>query len=205
MPLTTLDRVLQWTKKDDFAPERNAELIRCIAAASRMLTRITGRQLERVTRSISLDGYAAVGVFDDVLYLPAGDRPVLHTGSDLVTVTEDGVALTIAAGYSTSAGVILRGVNKDSPVALIRNGSSWSRDYQNILVGYKCGWSLDVPGDSQPVPDEVIQLANCLSWMIFQEPAWLGKLNVSAEGAAVTLSSELPEYEGAVLAALGPL
>ena len=79
MPLTTLDRVLQWTKKDDFAPERNAELIRCIAAASRMLTRITGRQLERVTRSISLDGYAAVGVFDDVLYLPVGDRPVLHT------------------------------------------------------------------------------------------------------------------------------
>jgi len=111
----------------------------------------------------------------------------------------NGVALTIAAGYSTTAGVVLRGVNMDSRCELVRNYSPWSSGIQNILVGYKCGWSLDVPSDPQPVPARVIQLANCLSWMIFQEPQWLGKLSVAAQGSAVTLSKDLPPAEADTL------
>lgn len=200
MPLTTVDRVLSWVKKDNtFDPSRQSELERCIASASRVLARITGRQLERVTRSFSLDGNDMSGC-GDVLRLPRGDRPVIHTTTpNLVTVTEDGVALTVATGYSVSAGVILRGANADSPCELIRNGCAWSPGFQNILVGYKCGWALDVTDDPQPVPEDVIQLANCMAWMMLVEPSWIGKQNVSAAGAAVSISSDLPAYEAEVL------
>jgi hypothetical protein len=205
MPLTSVDRVLAWCKKEDgtaggVPPERQGEVDRCIVAASRALARITGLQLERVTRSISLDGDDAVGRSGHVLRLPRGDRPVLHTTTpNLVTVMESGVALTVATGYSETVGVILRGANADAQCELLRNYSPWMGGIQNILVGYKCGWTLDVAGDTQPVPDEVIQLVNALAWMMFLEPAWLGKLNVSSQGSAVTLSSELPKYEGEVL------
>jgi hypothetical protein len=196
MPLTSVDRVLAWTKKDTtFDPSRQDELIRCIAAASDLLAGIVPRQLERVTRSISLDGCDATGRGNTILRLPRGDRPVLHTGSDLITVAEDGVSLALALGHSTSAGAIIRGANKDAQCDLVRNGSGWAEGVQNILVGYKCGWTLDAPNDPQPVPARVIQLANTVTWMIFQEAAWLGKLNIAAQGAAVTLSDELPELE----------
>ncbi len=203
MPLTSIDRVSSWAKKDIDAA-RQAEVTRCIVAASSIIAKISGRQLERVTRSISLDGCDATGRDGMILRLPPGDRPVLHTGSDLVTVSESGRSLTVATGYSTSAGVIVKGANRDERCSLIRNGAGWYWDsgYQDILVGYKCGWTLDVANDTQPVPDHVIQLANALAWMIYLEPAWIGKLNESAQGAAVTLSNELPAYESEVLRSL---
>lgn len=204
MPLTTPDRVLSWVKKDTtFDPARQDELARCIAAATSILARVTGRQMERVTRSLSLNGNDACGKDGELLFLPKGDRYVLHTtGPNLITVTENGSSLAMLTGYTNAAGCLVVDANVDRPCQLIRTTGYWTPGYQNILVGYKCGWTVDDGADPQPVPDYVIQLANCVAWKLFQEPAWLGKLNVSNAGSAVTLSSDLPPEEAAILSSL---
>jgi hypothetical protein len=202
MPLTTVDRVSSWAKKDVDA-SRQDELARCIAAASDVLAGITGRSIERVTRSIFLDGCEATGKASEILYLPMGDRPVIHSGTDLVTVSENGISLAVVTGYTTSDAVIVRNANVDRRCELVRrSGWYWDDGLQNVAVTYKCGWVIDSPLDPAQAPAKVIQLVNCLSWMIFQEPSWLGKLNVSQQGSAVTLTNDLPSYEASILASL---
>lgn len=203
MALTTTARVLSWTKKDTtFDESREDELQRCIASASALIPRVTGRQIERVTRALFVDGWECGGQFSEILYLPSKDRPVLHAGSDLVTVMENGVVLTVTTGYSTTNTVLVRDANRDMRCSLVRTAGYWIPGYQNISVGYKCGWTLDVAGDPLPMPEEIIQLASCIAWMTFQSPSWLGKMNVSSAGAAITISKELPPLEAATLLSL---
>jgi hypothetical protein len=91
----------------------------------------------------------------------------------------------------------------DPPVSLVRNtGGVWSCGKQNISVTYKSGWTLDVVGDTQPVPDDVIQLANATAWLLFTGIDSFGKSQASSGGVAITLDGGLPDQEAATLAAL---
>jgi len=202
MGLSTVDRVLAWIRDDEFPPERQEELLRCINAATDSLAEVTGRTIERATKTVYLDGCDAGGPCGELLHLPRGDRPVIHGGSDLVTVSENGTAVTVATGYSTTAGVVLKNANLDRPCILVRNYTAWQDGYQNIAVTYKCGWTIDVPGDTAPAPNKVVQLVNAMAWKIFTEPAWIGKINVAQAGSSVTFIDDLPSIEADTLRSL---
>jgi hypothetical protein len=205
MALTTIDRVASWAKKD-VDPMRQDELQRCIDAAEASLDRITGRRMRRATRTAYFSGK---DLGSDRLMLPIGDRPVLHTGGTLITCTENGIVLTLAIGYSPSAGVIIEGANGgnigDGPCVLLRNGATWHSGpwyggQQNIVVTYSSGWELD--GATQPVPADVIQLASAAAWLIFTGAESIGKSQASVGGASVSFEGALPPFEADVLQAL---
>lgn len=203
MPLTSVDRLISWANEPEMTAGRQMELDRCCAAASRIICRITGRNAERVTRSLNLSGDSAGGRYGEVLLLPAGDRPILHVDPDhLLTVTENGVSLVISDVYDTDADVMLVGANADMRPSLVRIGGGWACGTSNIAVAYECGWSLDDANDTQPAPSEVVQLANAIAWMLFVEPAWLGKLNMSDSGASVAINDKLTSWDAFTLSAL---
>lgn len=201
--LTTVGNIAAWAKQD-IATEYQDALTTCINAAGSMLEQLTGRTLMRATKTAYFDGKYALGASDEI-WLDPGHRPVLHTGSDLVTVTVNGSSLTVSSTYSTTAGVILIGANEDAPCRLIRSAGPWSTGLRNIAVTYKCGWQTDpalVGTDSQPLPKMVEQLANEFAWLLFSEANWLGKANVSHAGAAVTIANELSLASKGILESL---
>ena len=189
MALTDVANIESWIKRDIEA-DREAELTRCCSAATKILEQITGRTLERVTKTQNFDGYLALGIGDEI-YLHPGHRPVLHTGSDLITCTVSGLGISVVTGYSTTAGIVAIGANEDRPVMLKRLWGPFIWGIQNIAVSYKCGWQTNGTTDSQPVPDDVVQLANEVAWLMFQSPDWLGKQNVSNAGAAISIANAL--------------
>ena len=191
MSLATVSGVMSWIRKD-IDPNRQSELERCCSAATSFLAALTDRTLERTTKVVYFDGDVALGGGRE-LWLHPGHRPVLHTGADLVTVESNGSALSVAVGYTTTAGAVLVGANEDRPCRLVRYAGIWPTGIQNIKVTYKCGWQTDrsVVADTQPVPLGVEQLANEIAWLMFVSPSWLGLSNVSHAGAAVSISNDL--------------
>ena len=201
--LTSPVDVAAWAKQT-VKDEYQAALQSAIDAAGSMLETLTNRVLIRATKTVYFDGKRALGNSDE-LWLDPGHRPVLHTGSDLVTVSVNGSSLTVAASYSTTAGVMLVGANEDSPCRLIRQFGPWTTGIRNIVVSYKCGFQTDpalTATDTFPVPSNIKQLANEMSWLVFNSASLLGKQNVSHAVAAVTLSNELSPYGKAVLEAI---
>src|SRR5262245_40826001 len=148
MALTTVDRVLAWANPPDFADDRQEELSRCVVAASSICSRYTGRRMVRATRTRVLDGCEATGRLMDTLRLPLGDRPVLYLPTDnpahAITITEDGLSLTVGPDESTTPDVFLVGVNEDEACQIVRNGCGWSScSRRNVVVTYDSGWSID--------------------------------------------------------------
>lgn len=188
MALATVADIASWIGKD-IAAERQGEATDDITAAQAWIARAAGlRSLEKESSAVTiyLDGEDACG---EDLWLPADVRPMWHSGSDLMTVTEDGTSLTVATGYSTTAGVTISGANQFKRVCLYRTGG-WSKSLrQNIAVACKVGWHLDT--GVLIVPTDVKRLVIETAWLIFNSFAWVGKQNVSKSGAAVSLENDL--------------
>lgn len=183
MALTTVAKVKAWAEPS-LDTTRDSEITRIIAAVAAWLPRATGRIIEQATLTRYFDGGEdAQGHKRDTIYLPSGHRPVAHSGSDLVTVTEDGVSLTVAVGYSTSADVIVTNADIDLPCSLVRNGTAWSDSVpQNIKVVYKAGFAT--------IGAEIEQLANELAYREFKQPGYLARASASRAEHSVAWDDE---------------
>lgn len=185
MALVTVADLASWTDQE-IASARQAEASRCCAAAQAWLAGVTGRPIEVGAAQVHyFDGRNAGGRYRDELWLPSELRPVIHTGGDLVTVTEDGAAVTVAIGYSTSAGAILKHANLDRRACLVRRDQSWASGIQNIAVTCKAGWS------TATLPSHVFELILELALLFFREPQWLGSSSKAKAGSAVTIMRAL--------------
>jgi hypothetical protein len=171
-------------------PLRDTELERCLVAAGTWVTAATGRDIEQANYVERLDGSQAKGRGCEILYLNAGRHPITYPGSGatLLTVTEDGTALTLAEGYSTTAGVLVVNANLDAPCRLVRNGTAWSDGAQNIAVAYQAGFA------SASVPAWIKQTVYEVALHLFKSPAWIGQAAQSAAGAAVTFQKDLSPF-----------
>ena len=181
--------------------DRDAEIVLCIAAAQSYLVPPPGRIEEPSTAAtVMLSGDDACGPYNSVLYFPPGmRRMVKHSGSDLVTVKEDGLDLTVPAtvSYSTTAGALLEGVNEDSPAKLLRGNSSskqcWRSGRHNVEVKYKSGWS------AANLPASVKHLLIRVAWHMFTGGAVHGMASASDPGGSVTIERGLPQIERDIL------
>lgn len=189
MALTSVARV-----KDRFSPSmdgtRDALLERFVSAAADWIGQTGGVQLDRATYTRVFDGRRAGGPCRDLIELDSRHRPVIHAGGDLVTVTEDGVGLTVATGYSQTADVILVGANDfNAPVRLYRRGGPWScGESQNVTVTYEAGYD---GSDLANIPGRIQSLAEEVAWLLFQSQSWVGKGTEAAAGRSVSWEKAL--------------
>lgn len=196
MSLVTIGDVKAWGEPG-LDSLNDTALTRCIDAAEDWLERVTGRVVTQTEFTRYFSGRDAVGACRDTIYLNAGHRPVIHSGSDLVVVTEDGVAVTVAIGYSATADAILVGVNEDRQCAIRRNYAPWSgTTYDNVKVVYKAGWTTST------LPDDVEQLLIEVAWLMFRSPKWVGQASISRAGGSASFEKELTPQSAVCLATL---
>jgi len=191
MPFAIPSDIASWIGKDIDAT-RQAELVSTIAAAQDWVAHQAGiRSLEKEAAAVTtyLDATEANG---ENLWLPADVRPVWHSGSDLMTVTEGGISVSLAASYSATAGAVIRGANQFKRVCLWRAGG-WSKSgASDIAVTCKVGWHLDT--GVLIVPQDVRRLCIEVAWLLFNSYNWVGKQNVSKAGSAVSLENDLSPF-----------
>lgn len=202
MALVSTAEVQAWVAGDGASlPTIDATLLtECIAAAGELIVDETSRVWEVTTISDVLDGDSASGKHGQILFLRR--FPVTYP-TDPITITENGVALTVGAGYSTSANVIVKNAGAERTCQLIRQGSNlpwygsssyalWSPGCQNITVSYKAGYTT--------IPTRIKSVAKELAWLIYQRGRYTGVELVSAEGTSRKLISSLSDFSQAILA-----
>jgi hypothetical protein len=184
-------------------------LDRVLLAAERWVQLETNWIYEVVTaRTTFLDGDRALGRNREILRLPVKHRRVLYDpGTYEVVVTENGEALTVTTGYTTTADVQLVNANAERTLELVRRATSndsllssqgtvpagWARGYQNIAVTYQSGWlEADIPDDVKHVVLEVALL-------LYSSPKRTAKASGSTKGRSVTISDALSTYAQRVI------
>lgn len=188
--LTTYEALKAWANPS-MVDTRQAEVERCIVAASAFIASVAGRVVEKAAFTEYLDGSKALGKYRNLFYLPARYRMVEHpTG---FTISENGVSLTSAVGYSNNAEVILTGANRDLTCTLTKRSGSWADGTQNIAVTFNAGYG------SAAIPADVAQLANEMAWLFFNSPEWVGTAQKSSQGGSVTFDKELTQASRWVL------
>lgn len=191
MALCTSAEVLSLVAGDGLStPTVDATLmIAVIATAGELIVEDTSRVWEVTTISEVFDGDRAAGESGEVLMLRR--FPVTYP-TDTLTVTENGVSLTVAAGYTTSAGVIVKGAQLEDRCRLVRRGQSWAAGVQNITVGYKAGFTA--------VPSRINYVARELAWLCYQQGRKIGIDQVSQAGSSRHLITQLSEMSQRILA-----
>lgn len=188
MALAVVGDVAAWIGRD-IDSTRQGELTACIAAAQAWVATQAGlRSLEKEASAVTtyLDASSACG---EELWLPNDVRPLWHSGSDLLTVTEGGVSVTVSVAYSSTAGAIIRNANTFKRACLVRVGG-WARSGANdVAVTCKVGWHLDT--GVLIVPQDVRRLVIECSWLIFNSASWSGIQSISKAGASVTMANDL--------------
>ena len=173
---------------------RQAEATASIAFAQGWIANQAGmRSLEKEAAAVTTYFDGGQDTVSADLWLPMDMRPVWHTGSDLVAVTENGTSLTVAIGYSTTAGVTLRGVNSMSRVRLSRVGG-WFWNYSianNVSVACKCGFDTTTTASTNPVPTDVKRLVVEVAWLSLNGSARTGKQSVSKAGTSVSIVDDI--------------
>lgn len=192
MALTDLDIVKQWANPS-MDSARDDELDRCCDAASDWVKRVANWEIEQASYTLYLNGVDAIGSGCNVLLVPAKYRPVIHSGATLVTVTEDGSALSVAASYDTTKDVMLLGANFDTRLELAKPSSPWSRGYANVAVSFDAGYA------SGSVPEDVVQLATEVALLMFRSPNFAGKSSKTGRGGSVSFEKALTPWSLATL------
>ena len=180
---------------------RDALLAQFVTAAGDWIAQTGGVALDRATYTRVFDGCRALGPKRDYFDLDSRHRPVIHAGGDLVAVTEDGVSLTVATGYSVTAAVVLIGANDfNAPARLYRRNQAWSdAEPQNVTVTYKAGYD---GSDLANIPGRIQALAEEVAWLLFQSQSWVGKGTEAAAGRSVSWEKQLSPLSLQILAEL---
>ena len=197
MSIVSVALLKQWASPD-MGLGRDAELQLCLDAAVAWLESSTGYRLAQASRTLILDGARAEGEGGDVLFIPRYYPGVIHLPANSVNVVvkENGTTLTVATGYSTTAGVLLRGANERAETRLIRYGGPWVAEYQNIEVTFKSGYAVeDISGSSpaakQLPPADLQHLIRELAWLTYMSPNWIGKGSETKSGQSMTWEKSL--------------
>lgn len=182
-----------WAKKS-ISADAQAELVDSVSYAQSWIANQAGlRSLEKETTAVTTYFDGGTDTYRDELWLPMDHRPMWHTGSDLMTVTENGTALTAAIGYSTTAGVVLEGVNTFQRVRMSRLGW-WSWTYggrNNIAVTSKCGFDGSSTATTNPLPPDVKRLVMEVAWLMFNSAGRIGINNTSKAGSSADIVNDL--------------
>lgn len=210
-PLATRAVLEAWAEgKLDGATD--AVLERCLLAATVYFEQQTSRVFAKPGSAYStvLNGNDADGKLGEILLLPRGHRPVIHSTPDFVTVTENGVSLTVAIGYSTTADVIVEHANEDKRARLIRRPTVrpmlaydqfveklgyWAPGIQNITASYYAGYA------SGSIPEDVEQAVCEIALLLYRNPNLVGVASKGRAGHSAALTKELPPTVVAVIAA----
>lgn len=158
----------------------SATLDRVLASSQRYVEDYTSRKFELVSYTELFDGDNASGKYHEVIQLNRGRWPAAIT-----SVAENGVTLSTAAGYSTTANVIIVGQNEERPMRLIRALSQppslssprstpgWAPGVQNITVVYGAGYAANV------MPAVVVQAVLEVAYVMLRTGR---TVNVSSQG-----------------------
>ena len=170
---------------------RTAAVSQAIGSAQAWIARQAGmRSLEKESSPpiAYLDSDNADNGTD--LWLPPEIRPFYHVGTDLMTVTVDGGAMTIASGYSSSADILIRGAQSLSPGMLYRPSWGSSSGKLNVAVTCKVGFGA-VGSANLAVPEDVRILIMEVSWLLFTMPSSMGRSSVSKAGTSQSFDEKL--------------
>lgn len=189
--LTTLAILKSWADPN-IDSARDDELNECIDRASAWIQQQACWDIGlTAARTLYFDGDEIRG---PILFLPSRYRYVLS--STMPTVTEDGSALTVAQGYSTTADVIAIGLDERHAQVRFKRYGSWSSGIQNIVVTFLSGYAAG------SAPDDIIALANEVAWLYFKAPQWIGRSTMTKAGHNVTFEKQLTPMAQATLAQL---
>ncbi len=182
--IVDLQQVRSWS-----AGQTEAEddvLARLIVAASDWLEGETSRvfvsPVSDVTIFLDGSGSKVTGRYDEVLYLPF--RPVVSVTS----VKENGLALTLASGYTTTADVVKvlddgKLVRRPTQAAVDTTSVGWAAGVQNLEVAYKPGYAV--------VPTDVEQACVELTWLMYRESRRQGRESMSRGGMSINFVRDL--------------
>lgn len=194
MALVTIAEVKTFVAGDgvtDITGVNDTVLTECVLAAGEEIVESTSRIWEKASQTEVLDGDAAKGKCGEILTLRR--FPVVYAPpTDALTVTENGVSLVVAAGYSLSAGVIVKGHGLEDRCRLVRATGAWAPGIQNITVVYPAGFAT--------VPARIKYVAKELSWLYYQEGRKVGLGSVSEAGSSRGLVHQLSELSRDILA-----
>lgn len=190
MPLITKAEYKQWASPG-MNTDRDDELDVLIDAAEEWIEDVADWKVEQDTYTIHLDGNDAIGPSGNILLMPAKYRPVIHTGGDLVTLTEDGSSLSVTATYDTSKDVMLVGANEERRCELVKNSTPWSSGYRNVAVTFKAGYTT--------IPSQVKQLARELVHVMLRTPQATLKSGKSTRSGSVSIARQLSAESQALI------
>ena len=174
-------------------------LTRLLNAATDYIVERTGQLWSKAAHTRYFDGSNADGRYRDLVIVPRPYIPGWYDGgSDDVVVTENGTALTVAVGYTTSADVLIsyandakrrmrlrrRGTNPANLLADAPTTPGWATGYQNIAV------TLNAVADGAPA--DLVQAAYALAALFHDDPSRLGKTSSSKAGSAASFEGDLP-------------
>ena len=193
MALVTAQEVKDWVAGDgttNITGVNDTVLTSCIAAAGEEIIQESTRIWEKAAQTEVFDGNAAVGRNDELLLLRR--FPVTYP-SDAITVTENGVALVVGAGYALNAGVLVKNAGLERHCQLIRiTGCGWAPGVQNVTVTYSAGYTA--------VPDRIKFVAKELAWLYYQEGRKVGLDDVAQAGSSRGLAHKLSALSRDILA-----
>lgn len=204
LPVADLEVVKAWAPAKLLAKE--GDLRRCLNAASGLIEGYLGRVVVAPdAAAVDIydgDGEHVRGRYREQLYLR--NFPVISVTS----VTENGVALTTASGYSTTADVIIDPGAARRSARLIRRTTrsgtlaapplgvmpwGWAAGVQNISVTVRAGWG------KTSVPDDLVQVAAELTWLIHKEGAKVGAASVGRASMNTTFLRNLSQSAQRIL------
>lgn len=192
MALVTTQEVKDWVAGDGvttISGVNDTVLTACIVAAGEVINDYTSRVWERTTFTRYLNGDDAYGADGERLRLDRSHFPLTYP-TDTVTVSENGVSLSVGQGYTTSVAVLIENAGLEMPAVLVRQGSSiwqgwggWSPGRQNIQASYFAGFVT--------IPESIKYPAKELSWLLYQEGRKVGIDNVAQAGSSRALVHRL--------------
>lgn len=192
MALAAYTDIETWIGKT-FDAGRQAEVTNCIGFAQSWIANQAGlRSLEKEATAVTayFDGGRDTSGSD--FWVPMSFRPMWHTGSDLTTVSENGVNLTLTVGYSSTAGATISGVNSFDRVRVSRIGGwSYNLGSNNVAIACKCGFDSSTTATTNPLPLDVKRLVMEVAWTMLNGAQRTGKTSVSKAGTSVSINDEL--------------
>lgn len=204
MALVTRQEVLDWVG-GTFTDLNTTVLDECIDGADAAIRRETGAAFEKTQYTLYFDGDRADGRSQELLRIPSKYQPVIHSGGELVTVTENGKVLTVGIGFAT-ADVIVKGANVETAARLIRLPRSpaavlapwafanrWAPGVQNIVVTLFAGYTAG------SLPEDIRRVCCEWAWLIFNSARSVGTSSTSRGPAATVKSNDLSPWAQRVL------
>jgi len=203
----TIDQVKAWAPAQS---DHDDDVLAALAeSTSAYITRRTRRRVAPPAQETEIhdgDGRRVRGKWREVLVL--NWHPILDPGA--LTVTENGVALAVASGYSTTADVIVipdkgRLIRRPTfqtsgPVPTRTLDLGWAPGIQNISVACRGGYDATAaPSSANAIPSDLIQVARELVHTFFRESRRGGRTNVNRAGQSTNFDRDLSPVAKAIL------